>query len=124
MERKYLLRKNYKSRRSEPGKEIVGHLAFKTKNALWVETSLPTLALISVQSLFHEGEDGALKMEAFLSIIRSSIQSPVTALIADTAHLEARCLIEGDYSLSNCLKEAEALIERYEQFFAGYELIY
>lgn len=123
MERKYFLRKNFKSVYSESGKEVCAHLAFKTRNALWVGTSSPTLALISTQSHFHEGKEGALKMEAFLSIIRSSIQKPVSILIADTAHLEARRLIEGEFALSNSLQEAEALIARCKPLFTGHNLI-
>src|ERR1700733_5432146 len=103
MERKYSLRKNYKSRSSVPGKETVGNLAFKTKNAVWTENYFPTLPLISVQSPFHEGEEVPLTLESFFSFPLSSVQSPATAVIADPAHLEVRRLAEGDQAPFNCL---------------------
>ncbi len=124
MHRKYFLRKNYKAVCIDSDQLIMGHLAFKTKDSLWLGTSTPSLALISVQSAFHEGLEGRLKMEAFLSVIRSSVPGRVTALIADTAHLGARRLVEGDLAQDNCLKEGEDLVSRFQPLFAGYELIF
>lgn len=124
MNRKYLLRKNFKAVYSQPEQTIVGHLAFKTKDDLWLDTPFPTLVLISVQSAFHEGREGFLKMEAFLSIIRESVQGIVTVLIADTAHLQACRLLEGEGALSRCLMAADQLVLCYKDYFSGCDLLY
>lgn len=124
MYRKYSLRKNYKAICLEGEQQIVGHMAFKTKDALWLNTKKPSLALISIQSAFHYGFEGNMKMEAFISVIRSSIQAPLTILIADLAHLQTRKLLEENKAETNCIKDADELVWRYRSIFADSTLIY
>lgn len=124
MNRKYLLRKNFKSVYRQANYSLLGHIAFKTRDALWLDTSHPALVLISVDSAMHTGAEGHLKMEALISIIRSSVKGPLTVLIADTAHLQTRRLVEDKAAFSNSLQAADELICRFSSHFTGCNLLY
>lgn len=101
-----------------------GHLAFKTKDSTWLNTTYPVVILISVHSNFHKGADGYLKMEALLSTIKTCVKGKVAILIADTAHLHTRHLLEGEGAKENCLRAAKGLFSLYRDLFTGCELIY
>lgn len=124
MYRKYSLRKNYKAVGSDNEGQILGHLAFKTRDDLWLNTNRPSILLVSVNSAFHSGFEGDMKMEAFIAVIRSSVKALLTILIADLAHLKTRQLLEENKAETNCRKDADELIWRYSSLFAGSPLIY
>lgn len=121
---KYLLRRNFKSIYVNEDFTVCGHLAFKTRNVDWVDTTLPSIVLISVHTAFHEGINGHLKMEALLSTIRQNVKGKVCILIADVAHLHTASLIQVDDPMNYCVKSAKQLASRFHAHFDGYDLLY
>jgi len=121
MIRKYSFRKNYKGTCEIEGERLTGHLAFKTREVSWLSTHSPVVVLVSVNSTFHEGAEGFLKMEAFLSTIKSCVAGKICILIADTAHLAAQTLLCG---VDHCLHAGEKLVLRYQSLFTNCELLY
>jgi len=124
MNRKYLFRSNYKGICEIEGERLLGHLAFKTQDISWLDTSSPVVVLVSVNSAFHEKGEGFLKMEAFLATIRRHVKGEIVILIADTAHLYAQHLLEGPSATQSCLSAGEELVSRYRSLFAGSTLLY
>lgn len=121
---KYLLRRNFKSTYSTEDCITYGHIAFKTRKADWVDTPLPSVVLISVHSSFHEGVNGHLKMDAFLSTIRKNVKGKVSILIAETAHLHTLRLTQLEDPLHHCLQSAKELTLRCRSYFEGNEVLY
>jgi hypothetical protein len=124
MNNKYLFRKNYKGICEIEGERLSGHLAFKTQNDAWLNTTSPVVVLISVHSAFHNGAEGFLKMEAFLSTIKNCVLGKICLLIADTAHHQAQTLRDGISAWEDCLQSGKALVERYSSLFAECEIFY
>lgn len=124
MNKKYIFRKNYKGICESEGEKLSGHLAFKTQDVSWLNTSKPVLVLVSVNSAFHKDGEGFLKMEAFLSTIKSCVKGEVFILIADTAHLNTQYLLEGVTAKESSLLAGEELTLRYHSLFKEFELIY
>lgn len=106
----------------EHGYTVNGHLAFKTRQADWIGTVNPSIALVSVHSTFNEGIDGYFKMAAFISTIRENIQGKVSVLIADTAHLHTMRLLGG--SLDQLSQSAQELVLRFSSYLAAVEVDY
>lgn len=121
MIRKYLFRKNYKGTFEIEGERLTGHLAFKTQETSWLGTHSPIVVLVSVHSAFHVGMEGFLKMDAFLSTIKSCVEGKISILIADTAHLAAETLLQ---RANSCLQAGRELALRYQSLLVGYEILY
>lgn len=120
----YSLRKNHKSVYWHNYTQISGKVAFKTKEATWLDTDSPVVVLISVDSAFHSEIDGDLKIEALLAVIKKHVQGRIIVLMADGAHLHAEGLAAG-YDAGAVLRaSAEELVSRYRPFFQGCELVY
>ena len=108
----YNLRKNFSAIISENNLQLKGKLAFKTVETDWVHTPEPVIVPISLQSSFHDGMVGELKMQALVSIIKENVQGPVTLLLADTAHKQVDALGQIDTK-----KSAANLLARFQKYF-------
>jgi hypothetical protein len=124
MNRKYLFRNNFKGVCNLDEESFLGHLAFKTQDVSWLDTSSSVIVLVSVNSAFHERGEGWLKMEALLATIKRNVRGAVAILIADTAHLCAERLLLGSIAEKHCMNASEELVSRYRSLFAGYQLFH
>lgn len=109
---------------SDDNNKVRGRISFKTLDAGWVNSQKPTMVLVSPYSAFHEGINGDLKMNAMISTIKTNIQTPVSILIADTAHLETLRLKYADTALDEAKETARKLVERYKRIYEGCNLFY
>jgi|GEM_PF-1952098 len=116
---KYLLRLNYTGITSDGTTNTRGKVAFKTKETNWLKTKLPCIALISVESSFHYGVNGDLKMGAFLSTIQKNTMGTVSILFADTAHFHTQKLVHQKNALDVCIQSSSILSKRYAPHFAN-----
>ena len=117
---KYLWRKNYTARVSDQEKAIRAKIAFKTQEIHWLETQASVIALISIDSAFHDGMEGNLKMDAFMSTIKQHVKGRVTVLISDRAHIRTSSLKYGgnlDKAFELCKDNAQGLVDRYRTYF-------
>lgn len=121
---KYRTRFNYTGIHTEDKIKARGKVAFKTRETDWLDTELPSIALISIDSAFHEGLDGGIKIGAFISIIKEQIRSSVSILLADVAHIETQKLKYNDKAFDECNKSTSLLVERYSSYFEGCDLLY
>ena len=119
-----MLRKNFKSIYLSEDCITYGRIAFKTREVDWLDTPLPAVALVSVHSTFHEGVNGYLKMDAFISTIRENVKGKVSILIADTAHLHTLHLLQLEDPLRHCLQSAKELALRFRSYFDSNEGLY
>lgn len=116
----YNWRKNFSGALSNQNMIIRGKLAFKTRETNWLSTESPIIIPISIQSAFHEGMEGELKMNAFLSIIKSHVKGKITVLLTDKAHLQVASLkYQNNYqkAFDACLHDAQALENRFRSYF-------
>lgn len=123
----YLLRKNYTALFLDHEKMTRGKLAFKTQLTEWLNTESPVIIPISIQTAFHEGVAGQLKMEAFTSIIKENVKGIKTVLLTEKAHLNVYSLkCGGDKQKANVelLLKAQQLVERFATYFEGYKVVY
>jgi hypothetical protein len=116
----YCLRRNYTSTYSQESKKIRGKLSFKTKETDWANSDSPVIALVSVDSAFHEGFNGDLKMDAFIGTIKNNISGKISVLIADTAHYH----VQSKQSFDQCIELGAELVKRYRSFFEGCNILY
>ncbi len=117
---RYLLRRNFTAVFSDERKTVHAKIAFKTQETQWLNTQLPVIALVSVHSAFHEGMEGDLKMNAWMSTIKENVKGRVTVLLSDKAHLHAASLkYENDLQITfeECKRGAQDLSKRYRRYF-------
>lgn len=118
----YNLRKNYTAFISDHDKLIRAKLAFKTKETLWEKTEAPVIVFVSIHSAFHNDLVGDLKMNAFISTIKSNVRGKVTILLTENAHINAlslKCQNNLQKAFEECLKDANNLCKRYFYYFEG-----
>lgn len=123
----YAWRKNFTALFQEEQKTIRGKLAFKTKETDWLGTENPVVALVSIHSRFHKFIDGDLKMNAFISTIKSCTRSRVTVLLSDRAHLQVTSLKyrnNAKAAFADCLLSAHRLKDRYQSYFDSCNVVY
>lgn len=114
----YNLRKNHTAFFSTGGTITKGKLAFKTRETDWLNTDSPILIPISIDSHFHEGISGDLKMSAFCSVLKKHVQGHITILMTERAHLNVLGLENGkEYALRSSLCRAHQLVDRYKHYF-------
>lgn len=121
---KHRTRLNYTGIHSEGKIKVRGKVAFKTQETSWLNTNLPCIALISIDSAFHEGLNGDIKIGAFLSIIKQHTRGPVSILLADTAHIETQKLKYKSHAFEECFRSTNFLIKRYSSYFDGCNILY
>lgn len=124
---KYKWRKNYSAIYCNNDTLIKGRLAFKTIETHWVYTSDPVIVPISIHSAFHEGEAGDLKMNAFLSIIKSHVRGKITILLSDKAHLNVACLKHQTHeqkAFEDCLNKARMITNRFKACFEPCHVVF
>jgi len=92
MNQKYNLRRNFSGLHIEEDTAYKGKIAFKTKDDTWINAHSPTVALVSVQSAFHQGIWGRMKMAAFISLLKENIKSKLNILMTEKAHLRVDSL--------------------------------
>lgn len=92
MNKKYKLRKNVFITAEEEHKIYKAKVAFKTEQLDWVNTKSPSLILVSVNSSFHQGIWGKIKMESLYCTLKNHLQTPPSVLIAEQAHLHVDSL--------------------------------
>lgn len=123
----YIWRKNFTATFQNDLKMVRGKLAFKTKVVHWLETETPVIILISIHSAFHEEIGGDLKMNAFISTIKSCVKGRITVLIADRAHIQTNSLNKQnnlEKAFEECISSACALRDRYEPYFDSCNVVY
>lgn len=123
---KYIWRRNHTSLFVDQDKTIRGKLAFKTKSVHWLDTQSPVIAMISLHTAFHESNDGDLKMNAFMSTIKSHVKGKITVLICDIAHKQAMSLEYQnnlDKAFETCILHAQKLRERYQHYFESCSVV-
>lgn len=123
----YPLRKNFTALLQNNKSIVRGKLAFKTKETHWLNTEQPVIALVSIDSGFHKSLDGDLKMNAFMSTIKSCVKGRITVLLSDRAHLKAHSLrVQSDNAkaFEDCLSKANGLRERYRPYFESCSVVY
>jgi len=123
---KYNWRKRFRKTISNDKLSLDGKIAFKTEETDWEGTALPAIVPISIHSSFHEGIEGALKMEALLSVLSESTSGSVTLLMTDRAHLQVASLIYGNnvnLALEMCLQDSNSLKERFRSLFRPYPVV-
>jgi hypothetical protein len=123
----YNLRKNFSATYSHNDMTIRGKLAFKTKETNWLDTEAPVIVPISIQSSFHEGMAGYLKMNAFISTIKAHVKGNITILFTEKAHLNVASLrFQNNYqrTFDECLHQAYEVADRFKVFFEGCNIVY
>lgn len=126
MNNKYVWRNNCTAIFSDSKKIVRGKLAFKTKEVQWIETEKPVIVLVSVYSAFHNPVEGDLKMNAFMSTIRTHVKGKITVLLADSAHTQVHSLqyASAETAFHDCLGNAKQLSHRYKDYFDGCQVSY
>lgn len=107
--------------------ELRGKIAFKTTDTSWLETKAPVIVLVSINSQFHEGQNGVLKLPAMLSTIKNHVRGKITILLSDLAHLQTQILKHAGNRLEairECRRQAEALHEQHAASFASCQIAY
>lgn len=82
----YNLRINIKL---NPGPQSQGYgakIAVKTEEDQWLNSKSALVVPVSIESAFHEGIEGRLKMLALLSAIQSNVKQKATLLFTEWAH--------------------------------------
>lgn len=123
----YLWRKTFTAIQTAEEKTIRGKLAFKTIVKHWLETKDPVIVLLSIDSAFHEGFEGDLKMNALMTTIKNHIQGKITILISDKAHLQTMSLDyqnNSEIAFEECLLRAQKLETRYQPYFKSCKVVY
>lgn len=123
----YAWRKNFSATVSNKERTLQGKLAFKTKDTHWLDTHHPVVVMISIHSAFHEVGAGDLKMNALISVIRSSVKGKVTLLICDRTHVQTRSLLHQnnlELAFEECLRSSNTLVNRYQSYFKGCSTAY
>lgn len=124
---KYSWRKNFTAVASNDEKTIRGKLAFKTQKTHWLDTASPVIVLISIHSLFHQGLDGYLKMEALTSIVKNHVKGKITILLSDRAHIRTLSLKYGfniEKTFQECLIASQQILNRYQSLFADCDIAF
>ena len=104
-----------------------GKLAFKTKQIEWIGTCNPVIVPVSIQSSFHEGLPGDLKMNAFISTIKSHVKGKITILFCEKAHLQVSTLKHNNNyqkALDESIFQARSMANRFKSYFEGCHLEY
>ncbi|MCB1117383.1 MAG: hypothetical protein KDK50_02245 [Chlamydiia bacterium] len=122
--KKYQIRLNYSGVRSNDKIKVRGKVAFKTKELHWLHTTQPSIALVSIDSDFHEGLNGEIKMDALLSLIKEYVNGHFSILLADTAHIHTQKIKYQSLAFDNCLKARNLLVKRYSFCLMNYPLLY
>jgi len=122
-----LWRKNFFSSAAKDNTKVSAKLAFKTSQTDWLNTESPVIVPISIHTIFHEGLLGELKMQAFISIIKSHVKGKITILMTEKAHLKAvsiRYNLDDEKAYQLCLKDAQDLANRFKSCFEDCEVTY
>lgn len=85
-------------------------LAFKTHDNEWLQTEDPVVILVSLQSAFHEGIFGDIKMDAFVSTIKKHVKGRITVLL------------DAHYSTMSLTFE-DKLAETFKAYFEGCQVV-
>lgn len=118
--KRYLLRKNY----TAVNDHVRAKLAFKTKDAKWLDTEKPVIILVSIHTAFHENLDGSMKMDSLVATIKNHVKGPITVLLADRAHIRTMSLKYPADGAEKCLEDARALNARFQSCFSGCRIAY
>lgn len=120
MMKSYIWRKNFSAIAANQEMVIRGKLAFKTEVIHWLDTESPVIIPISLHSAFHEGLDGELKMNAFISTIKNHVKGQITILFTERAHLKVASLKYGNndrQAFHECFEQAQRLAHRFRDYF-------
>lgn len=123
----YIWRKNFVGTVSDHEKTIRGKLAVKTKEMQWLQTESPVIILVSIDSAFHEGIGGDLKMNALISTIKNNVKGKITVLLSDRAHLKVASLCyqnNATAAFEECYKSAQRLSYRYQSYFQECNVVF
>lgn len=102
-------------------KHIHGKLAFKTRDACWLDTDEPIIVVVSINSSFHEKIWGDFKMNALLTTIKQHVRGKITALFAESAHVHANSL--WNETFEECLQASHRLQERYASYLENWKIV-
>lgn len=125
--KKYNWRKNFTCFGFKNNQKIKGKLAIKTKETHWQDTEEPIVIPLSIHSNFHSDIDGSFKMQALTSTIQEHVKGKKTILLTEMAHLNVFSLqFHGDRqtALAKSLSDANKLLERFQNTFSGYKLVF
>ncbi len=122
----YIWRKNFSAVVSNQHMTMRGKLAFKTEVVNWLNTEASVVIPISLYSAFHEGLEGELKMNAFISTIKNHVKGKITILLTDKAHLKVASLKYDNpqRALEDCIKRAQGLTNRFRSYFESCHIAY
>lgn len=125
--KKYFFRKNFSASFSNQDLVVKGKIAFKTKETHWLNTNVPVIIPISIHSAFHEGHDGELKMNAFISTIKKLVKGKITILFTEKAHVQVASLKHQNNfkkAFEECFTHAQVLTNRFKTYFEGCNVAY
>lgn len=102
---------------------VEAKIVFKTEEATWVPLNAPSVVPISLDSSFNQGIDGMIKMEGFISTIKTHAKEKVTLLMTEGAHLNALSLKHADPVKKN-KQDCDTLLKHFKEVFAECEIAY
>lgn len=123
----YNWRKNFIATVFNCEHSIKGKLAFKTKETNWINTDSSVIIPLSIHTNFHEGLDGELKVNAFISTIKDHVKGKITIILADQAHLGVLSLKYQNCitaALRKCTEDAHLLLNRLKTYFEYCNVVY
>lgn len=119
----YNLRKNFFINFERGNYEIKAKLVIKTREIEWVKTLSHVVIPISIHSFFHLGIEGEMKMQAFISTIKQNVQSKVTILMTEMAHVNVLSL-KDENAAETCKKDALGIVKRFQELFDDCTIVY
>lgn len=100
-------------------------VAVRTNGDQWVNTQDPVIILFSVDSVFHEGQKGALNVEVLTYIIQKHVRGEIIILMTEKAHVNVSSLLYDDNrneAFERAIRDAQSLINKFNTIWNEFQV--
>jgi hypothetical protein len=101
-------------------------IAIKTTCDNWFKHNCDVILPFSIQSRFHEGPYGKLKVESFISTIKKHVRGKAVIFLTDEAHLQVhRLLYNDDEEMTKQIlrQMSYCFLDKHKKLFKGLEVV-
>ena len=109
------------------GTKISCKVMTQTRPGHWLNTSHPVILPFSIHTALYNGDEGKIKVSAFLQLVKSNVKGKVSVLFCEKAHVQVLSLkYKNDLAKATeaCVQDANKLIDRFKEELEGCEVLH